>query len=78
MNCVEKRELVRRALLLYAITDRSWVGKMTLYEQVKASLDGGITLLQLREKDMPDDEFLREAKDNEGAGGQLPRALYYQ
>ena len=63
MNCVEKRELVRRALLLYAITDRSWVGKMTLYEQVKASLDGGITLLQLREKDMPDDEFLREAKD---------------
>lgn len=63
MNCVEKRELVRRALLLYAITDRPWVGKMTLYEQVKASLDGGITLLQLREKDMPDDEFLREAKD---------------
>ncbi len=38
-------------------------GEMTLYEQVKASLDGGITLLQLREKDMPDDEFLREAKD---------------
>ena len=35
MNCVEKRELVRRALLLYAITDRSWVGEMTLYEQVK-------------------------------------------
>ena len=63
MNCAEKREMVRRALLLYAVTDRSWVGEKTLYEQVKASLDGGITLLQLREKEMPYEDFLREAKD---------------
>ena len=63
MNCGEKREWVRRALLLYAVTDRSWVGEMTFCEQVKASLDGGITLLQLREKGMAYDEFLREAKD---------------
>lgn len=63
MNCAEKREMVRRALLLYAVTDRSWVGEKTLYEQVKASLDGGITLLQLREKEMPFEDFLREAKD---------------
>ena len=62
MNCGEKREWVRRALLLYAVTDRSWVGEMTFCEQVKASLDGGITLLQLREKGMAYDEFLREAK----------------
>lgn len=55
--------MVRRALLLYAVTDRSWVGEKTLYEQVKASLDGGITLLQLREKEMPYEDFLREAKD---------------
>ena len=57
MNCGEKREWVRRALLLYAVTDRSWVGEMTFCEQVKASLDGGITLLQLREKGMAYDEF---------------------
>ena len=63
MNCAEKREMVRRALLLYAVTDRSWVGEKTIYEQVKASLDGGITLLQLREKEMPYEDFLREAKD---------------
>lgn len=63
MNCAEKREMVRRALLLYAVTDRSWVGEKTLYEQVKASLNGGITLLQLREKEMPYEDFLREAKD---------------
>ena len=48
MNCVEKRELVWRALLLYAITDRSWVAEMPLSDPVTASLDGGTPPLQLR------------------------------
>ena len=48
-------------LKLYAVTDRSWTGKQTLYEQVEAALKGGITLLQLREKDMPEEEFIKEA-----------------
>lgn len=48
-------------LLLYAVTDRSWVGKQTLYEQIEDALKGGVTCLQLREKNLPEDEFIKEA-----------------
>ena len=50
-------------MLLYAVTDRAWTGEKTLLEQVKEALDGGITFLQLREKEMGEEEFLREAED---------------
>lgn len=50
-------------MLLYAVTDRTWVGKQTLMEQVKDSLEGGITFLQLREKGMKEEELLAEAKE---------------
>lgn len=48
-------------LRLYAVTDRSWSGQRTLLEQVEQALRGGVTLLQLREKELPFDEFLAEA-----------------
>ncbi len=48
-------------LLLYAVTDRSWVGRQTLYEQIEDALKGGVTIVQLREKNLAEDEFLREA-----------------
>ncbi|MBQ7933823.1 MAG: thiamine phosphate synthase [Lachnospiraceae bacterium] len=48
-------------LLLYAVTDRSWVGRQTLYEQVEDALKGGVTIVQLREKHLPREEFLAEA-----------------
>lgn len=51
----------KEMLLLYAVTDRSWVGKQTLYEQIEDALKGGITLLQLREKNLIEDEFVKEA-----------------
>ncbi|MEE0944813.1 MAG: thiamine phosphate synthase [Clostridia bacterium] len=51
----------KEMMLLYAVTDRSWLGERTLKEQVKEALDGGITCLQLREKNMTDTEFLEEA-----------------
>ena len=40
----------KRHMLLYAVTDRAWTGKQTLYEQVEAALKGGVTCVQLREK----------------------------
>lgn len=49
------------AMLLYAVTDRAWVGKQSLYEQVEAALKGGATCVQLREKELCEEEFLREA-----------------
>lgn len=48
-------------LLLYAVTDRSWVGRQTLYEQIEDALKGGVTLVQLREKTLAEDEFIAEA-----------------
>lgn len=50
-------------MLLYAVTDRSWTGSQTLYQQVEAALKGGATCLQLREKELNDQEFLTEAKE---------------
>ena len=48
-------------MLLYAVTDRSWVGKQTLYEQVESALKGGVTCVQLREKELDQTAFLEEA-----------------
>ena len=48
---------------LYAVTDRSWLNGRTLYEQVEEALKGGVTCVQLREKNLSEEEFLREAKE---------------
>ena len=50
-------------LRLYAVTDRSWLGEQTLYEQVEAALRGGVTCVQLREKELNAQEFLAEARE---------------
>ena len=42
----------REQLLIYAVTDRAWTGRMSLYEQVEAALRGGATMVQLREKEL--------------------------
>ena len=55
------REELADALLLYAVTDRHWLGDRTLYDVVRESLDGGVTFLQLREKDLDDGHFYEEA-----------------
>ena len=52
----------KQYMRLYAVTDRAWVGKQTLYEQVEAALKGGVTCVQLREKELSEEEFLVEAK----------------
>lgn len=48
-------------MLLYAVTDRAWVGTQSLYEQVESALKGGVTCVQLREKDLNEEDFLAEA-----------------
>ena len=50
-------------LRLYAVTDRSWLGDQTLYEQVEQALRGGATCVQLREKELNNADFLAEAKE---------------
>ena len=53
----------KQYMRLYAVTDRAWVGKQILYEQVEAALKGGVTCVQLREKELSEEDFLAEAKE---------------
>ena len=48
-------------LVLYAITDRRWLDGKSLAEVVEESLKGGVTFLQLREKELDSETFLEEA-----------------
>ena len=52
----------RDMLLLYAVTDRAWTGKRTLDEQVEEALQGGVTLVQLREKHLSREQLIKEAR----------------
>ena len=56
-------KVTKESLLLYAITDRSWLNGRTLYSQVEEALEGGATFLQLREKNLDDGHFLEEARE---------------
>lgn len=51
----------RENMLLYAVTDRAWVGKQSLPEQVECALRGGVTCVQLREKQLDEQAFFQEA-----------------
>ena len=57
MNCDKKD------LLLYAVTDRHWLDGRRLIDVVRESLDGGVTMVQLREKTLEEEKFLEEAKE---------------
>ena len=54
-------DFCKDSLYLYAVTDRAWVGKQTLLEQIEDALIGGATMLQLREKMLDDYAFIEEA-----------------
>ena len=53
----------KKNLLLYAVTDRHWLEGRKLIDVVKESLDGGVTMVQLREKSLEEGKFLEEAKE---------------
>ncbi len=50
-------------LLLYAVTDRSWLQGRSLVSVAGEALEGGVTFLQLREKHQNHDTFLAEARE---------------
>ncbi|WP_414732665.1 thiamine phosphate synthase [Acetobacterium carbinolicum] len=55
-------KLDKQSMLLYAVTDRSWLGDKTLADQVEETLKGGATFIQLREKELDFDAFVKEAR----------------
>ena len=54
-------KLNEKALTLYAVTDRTWLNGRALSCDVEKALKGGATMIQLREKELSDDAFLKEA-----------------
>ncbi len=50
-------------LRLYAVTDRAWTGTLSLKEQIEQALKGGVTCVQLREKELSLTEFAKEAAE---------------
>ena len=56
------QEQIRKAMLLYAVTDQSWLKEgETLLDVVKEVLKNGATFLQIREKDLSEADFEVEA-----------------
>lgn len=52
----------KEQILLYAVTDRTCLKDgQTLAEAVRLALEGGVTLVQLREKYMDKEEFIKSA-----------------
>jgi thiamine-phosphate pyrophosphorylase len=47
---------------LYLVTDRRWLGERTLWDSVEEAIRGGVTLVQLREKEISSKEFLELAQ----------------
>ena len=57
------RDEIRRAMLLYAVTDQMWLKEgETLGDVVESVLQNGATFLQIREKDLAQDAFEAEAE----------------
>ena len=57
------RDEIRKAMLLYAVTDQMWLKEgETLGDVVGSVLQNGATFLQIREKDLAQDAFEAEAE----------------
>lgn len=60
------RVWVKEKILLYGITDRTWLNGERLYNRVEEALKGGVSFLQLREKEISKEEILSEAVELKG------------
>ena len=58
-------------LHLYAVTDRHWLRGRTLASQVREVLEGGATIVQIREKHLGDVDFLAEAREIQSICGEF-------
>ena len=67
----------RKQLLLYGVTDRSWLNGQTLYEQVRQALEGGVSFLQLARKSSEVEAFYEEAKEDTKTVQGVQGAVYH-
>ena len=58
------KEEIKNSMLLYAVTDRMWLKEgESLTDVCKKVLENGATFLQIREKDLDENTFEKEAED---------------
>lgn len=57
------KKVLAESLLVYAVTDRHWTGKKNLLQQTEEALEGGTTFVQIREKELNEEDFEAEAKE---------------
>jgi len=63
MKSSKNKFFTKEDMLLYAVTDRHWLDGRSLSYDVRQSLEGGVTFLQLREKELDYQDFLKEAME---------------
>jgi len=56
------RRIDQRTLSLYLVTDRKLSGNRPLEQIVEEAVKGGVTIVQLREKDLDRNDFIREGQ----------------
>lgn len=56
-------KLQKEMLRLYAVTDSKWLGKQTLAQAVERAIQGGVTLVQYREKHLTGAAYAKEAAE---------------
>ena len=55
---------IKESLLLYAVTDRRWLKEdKSLSDVIKQAVEGGATMIQLREKELDKEQTIEEALD---------------
>lgn len=52
----------KEQLTLYLVTDRHWLANRNLEDDVEKAILGGVTMVQLREKNIDNDSFIELAK----------------
>ena len=60
---VQRLKVDKAAMLLYVVTDRTWLGENKLAQQVEEIIKAGATFIQLREKDLDFNNFVKEGTE---------------
>lgn len=59
---MQKLRLDKRQLTLYAITNRNWLNNSTMENDVEKALRAGVTILQIREKNITEEEYIERTQ----------------
>lgn len=62
LNKTWSKSAIRRAMMLYAVTDNHESVDQSLVEKIELALKGGATMIQLRQKGMTFEQFLEAAR----------------